>query len=706
MVSERQVTKGWSVANVLEVTDIRTEFHLRTANVGAVDGVSFSVAQGETVGIVGESGCGKSTLGLSIMRLLPPVGHIVRGSIVLNGTDLVPLSESEMRHVRGNEVAMVFQEPMTSLNPTMTVAQQIMEAVRLHRKVTKAQARERALEVLTLVGMPRPAERLDYYPHQLSGGLRQRVMIALALANDPKLLIADEPTTALDVTIQAQILNLLDDLRERLNMAVILITHDLGVIAGRADRVVVMYAGKIVEQADTSELFGRMRHPYSSALLESIPKLEQDNTQKLHSIPGLPPDLSKDLSNTCRFSPRCSHAIERCRGEEPLLEPVPEQPDHLFACFNPIDSSERPVLVASDEERAAAIVRAETRIADLGARPPILEIDNLVKEFPVAAGVVIQRKVGSVKAVSDVTFSVRQGETFGLVGESGCGKTTIGRLIVGLDRPNSGSIRFEGKDITALRGRKLRAQRRDAQLMFQDPYASLDPRMRVGAILREPLKVQGIGSRREQVETVNNLLSEVGLSKKAFALYPHEFSGGQRQRIGFARALTLNPKLIVCDEPVSALDVSIQSQVLNLMKRLQASHSLSYIVISHDLAVVKYLADRIGVMYLGKLVEVGPAQSIYERTAHPYTRGLIDAIPVAEPSIARANKGKLMVGELPSAIDPPSGCRFRTRCPFAQDICAEQEPPLRLFGSGHFAACHFPLQDPVEREEELATTVV
>jgi peptide/nickel transport system ATP-binding protein len=694
------------VANVLEVEDLRTEFHLRTANVGAVDGVSFSVAQGESVGIVGESGCGKSTLGFSIMRLLPPVGHIVRGSIRVNGADVVPMTESQMRHVRGNEVAMVFQEPMTSLNPTMTIAQQIVEAVRLHNPVTKTQARKRALEVLTLVGMPRPAERLDYYPHQLSGGLRQRVMIALALANDPKVLIADEPTTALDVTIQAQILNLLDDLRQRLDMAVVLITHDLGVIAGRTDRVLVMYAGKIAEEAETSELFGRMRHPYSSALLQSIPKLEQDNTQKLYSIPGLPPDLSKELTN-CRFSPRCSRAIDRCRVEEPLLEAVPDVPDHRFACFNPVGKdSERPVLLATEEERAAALARAESRVADLGERAAILELDRLVKEFPVTAGAVVQRRIGSVKAVSDVTFSVRQGETFGLVGESGCGKTTIGRLIVGLERPNSGSIRFEGKDITKLRGRALRLQRRDTQLMFQDPYASLDPRMRVGAILREPLKAQHIGSRREQVELVRDLLAEVGLSAKAFDLYPHEFSGGQRQRIGFARALTLNPKLIVADEPVSALDVSIQSQVLNLMKRLQDKHKLSYIVISHDLAVVKYLADRIGVMYLGKVVEIGPAQSIYEQAAHPYTRGLIDSIPIAEPIVARANRGKLIIGELPSAIDPPSGCRFRTRCPYAQEICAEEEPPLRLFGSGHFAACHFPLQTPVERTEELATTLV
>jgi len=696
------------VAHVLEVEDLRTEFHLRTANVGAVDGISFTVSEGESVGIVGESGCGKSTVGLSIMKLLPNVGHIARGSIRVNGTDVVPLPEKEMRQIRGNEAAMIFQDPMTSLNPTMTVGQQICEAVRLHRQVTKSEARERALEVLTLVGMPRPAERLDYYPHQLSGGLRQRVMIALALSCDPKLLIADEPTTALDVTIQAQILNLIDDLRARLNMAVILITHDMGVIAGRSDRVIVMYAGKIAEQATTQDLFHDMQHPYASALLQSIPKLEQDKTQRLYTIPGLPPDLSKPLTN-CRFSPRCPNATERCRVEEPQLEQVAAGSDHTFACFHPVgldSSASRPVLVMSDEEHAAALERAEKRVLELAGRPPILRIDHLVKEFSVTSGAIVQRKIGTVKAVSDVTFSVREGETFGLVGESGCGKTTIGRLIVGLEHPNSGAIVFEGKDVTKMRGLELRRQRRDMQLMFQDPYASLDPRMRVGTILREPLVVQGIGNKAEQRQRVFELLDEVGLARKAYELYPHEFSGGQRQRIGFARALTLNPKLIVADEPVSALDVSIQAQILNLMRGLQDRHQLSYIVISHDLAVVKYLADRIGVMYLGKLVEMGPAQSIYENAAHPYTRGLIDTIPVAEPTIARAKRGAIIVGELPSAIDPPSGCRFRTRCPYAQPQCAEEEPPLRLFGLGHLAACHFPLQTPVGNEADVAATLV
>ena len=693
--------------NVLEISHLRTEFHLRKANVGAVDDISFYVAPGECVGLVGESGCGKSTAGLSIIQLLPNVGHIVaESSIKLNGRELVGLGEKDLQKIRGNEVAMIFQDPMTSLNPTMKIGRQIAEGVRIHRGASRKEAMDRALEVLTLVGMPRPTERIDYYPHQLSGGLRQRVMIAMALACEPHLLIADEPTTALDVTIQAQILNLIDDLRSRLNTSVILITHDMGVIAGRTDRVMVMYAGKIVEAATTEELFHRMRHPYASALLQSIPKLDQDSTQRLYNIPGVPPDLSEKLEN-CRFNPRCPNATERCRTEEPPLEPDATNPDHLFACFHPVgtaEGQETPVLLATAEEREAMLQRAEARVNELAERAALLEIDHLVKEFPVTSGAITQRKVGTVKAVSDVSFTVREGETFGLVGESGCGKTTIGRLIVGLEKADEGAIRFEGRDVTKMKGQELRRQRRDMQLMFQDPYSSLDPRMRVGSILREPLVVQGIGSRHEQMDRVVELITEVGLSKRAVDLYPHEFSGGQRQRIGFARALALNPKLIVADEPVSALDVSIQAQVLNMMKGLQQRHHLSYIMISHDLAVVKYLADRIGVMYLGKLMELGPAQAVYEHPAHPYTRALIDTIPIAEPRLARSKLGQTIKGELPSAIEPPSGCRFRTRCPRAEEICAAEEPEFRLFSSGHYAACHFPLESPIEADE--ANTVL
>ena len=706
------------MSNLLEVNDLRTQIRLRKAVVHAVDGLSFTVAHGETVGLVGESGCGKTMTGMSIMRLLPGRGYIAGGEINFDGTDLVQLSEGEMQHIRGNDIGMVFQDPMTSLNPTMTIGRQIAEPVRLHKGVSKAEAMQRAVEVLDLVGMPRPAERLRDYPHQLSGGLRQRVMIAMALSCSPKLLIADEPTTALDVTIQDQILTLLDRLKAELGMAMILITHDLGVIAGRADRVVVMYAGEKVESAETVELFHNLHHPYTEALLASIPQLDQDKSQILYSIPGLPPDLTNPPP-ACRFAPRCAFATDKCRTEKPPLGGP--SPSHPYSCFYPRHSSaaditevgatlieqaernkalterfgkELDLLVTADDLAAAA---QEDGQVPPDALPIILEFRDVSKEFPVTSGGVLQRTIGSVKAVTDVSLAIRRGETFGLVGESGCGKTTLGRMGVALENPTGGQVLFEGTDIHALKSGELREQRRDLQMMFQDPYASLDPRMRVKEIIREPLDVARRGTRDERDRVVRELLDEVGLAQNAMERYPHEFSGGQRQRLGLARALAINPKLIVADEPVSALDVSIRSQILNLMKRLQLAHGLTYVVISHDLSVVRYMADRIGVMYLGRVVELGTGGDIYDTPAHPYTAGLLEAIPVPKPEVARANAGKVAVrGELPSSVNPPSGCRFRTRCPRAQEKCAEEVPGLTSFGGEHYAACHFPLQQPVQ----------
>ena len=767
------------MAPVLEIENLSTHIKLTSSVVQAVGNVDLRIDAGETLGLVGESGCGKSMTGLSIMGLLPPGGSIVGGSIKLDGRELVGLKQEDLRRVRGNEIAMIFQDPLTSLDPTKTIGYQVAEAVRLHRGASKADALHRAVEVLSLVGLPRPKERLQDFPHQLSGGLRQRVMIAMALANEPRLLIADEPTTALDVTIQAQILALLRDLKDRLGMAMLLITHDMGVIAGHSDRVNVMYAGRVVETADVHELFNHMHHPYTQALLASIPHLDQDANKALHAIPGLPPDLSHPPQG-CRFAARCSRATDKCRAEEPSLSG--KTYEHRFSCWHPVDGplalavigesgpdAASMGLVSSDAEAVAeaalppdkagyapefvadvpldepaaadgegpeavggtteetrevpaaqggqggqgveAVVVAsgievtadgrlevtertvEVAAANGDGLTPLLEITNLVKEYPITSGV-LQRKVGSVKAVSGVSFSVPAGTTFGLVGESGCGKTTIGKMIVALEKPNSGAITMGGLNVSRLRGAELRHKRRDLQLMFQDPHSSLDPRMRVGAIIGEPLAVQHLGSKRAQRDRVFELLGEVGLPRNAVERYPHEFSGGQRQRIGLARALTLNPRLIVADEPVSALDVSIRAQVLNLMKRLQATHGLTYVVISHDLAVVKYMAERIGVMYLGKLVELGSGQDVYERAAHPYTAGLIATIPMPKPSLERAKKGVGIRGELPSPVNPPSGCRFRTRCPFAQDLCAAEEPVLRSFGPGHVAACHFPLQTP------------
>jgi peptide/nickel transport system ATP-binding protein len=741
------------MAPVLEIEDLSTHIKLTRSVVQAVGNVSMHVDAGETLGIVGESGSGKSMTGLSVMGLLPPGGSIVGGSVRLGGRELVGLKAEEMRKLRGNEIAMIFQDPLTSLDPTKTVGYQVAEPVRLHRGASKAEALDRAVEVLSLVGLPRPKERLADYPHQLSGGLRQRVMIAMALACEPKLLIADEPTTALDVTIQAQILDLLRDLKDRLGMAMLLITHDMGVIAGHSDRVNVMYAGRVVETAEVSELFDGMRHPYTQALLASIPQLSQDSRKALHAIPGLPPDLSSPPPG-CRFAPRCPRATGHCREEEPPL--AGEGAGHLFSCWHPVDGPLSLQLIgpggpdaaetglgvpaaeagsavelgsaaeleaavegtpsaeaAADDEGAPAPARGQLEVTERSApapgeagagAAPLLEVRNLVKEFPITAGAILQRKQGAVHAVSDVSFSVPAGSTFGLVGESGCGKTTIGKMIVALEKPSAGTITLADMDVTRLRGAELRRRRRDLQLMFQDPHSSLDPRMRVGAIIGEPLAIQHLGSRREQQDRVFELLGEVGLARNAVERYPHEFSGGQRQRIGLARALTMNPRLIVADEPVSALDVSIRAQVLNLMKRLQASHGLTYVVISHDLAVVKYMAERIGVMYLGKLVEIGSGGDIYERAAHPYTAGLIATIPVPDPGAERAKAGAGIKGELPSPVNPPSGCRFRTRCPFAQERCAAEEPALRSFGPGHQAACHFPLQTPAEEEADAVVS--
>ena len=680
------------MTELLQVEDLRTDIRRRRDAVHPVDGVSFTVSRGETVGLVGESGCGKTMTAMSIMQMLPPGGRITSGSVRLSGQDLVPLSAGQMRQIRGRQIATVFQDPMTSLNPTMTIGDQIAGPVRIHLGLSRTAARKRAEEVLGLVGLPRPAERLDAYPHQLSGGLRQRVMIAMALSCEPKLLIADEPTTALDVTIQAQILRLLDELKARLDMGMLLVTHDMGVIAGRADRVLVMYAGRIVEAAPTDVLFASPRHPYTEALLGAIPRMTQDRGQDLYSIPGLPPDLSSPPAG-CRFAARCRYATDACRDQDPVLEE--REPAHQYACFHPRTGA------ASGKQ--AAVIAAGRRQPAAGIAAPLLELQDVHKEFGVRKGV-LQRTVATVKAVSGVSFGVAPGETFGLVGESGSGKTTVGRLIAALEQPDSGSICFDGTDLTALSGGRLRQARRDVQLMFQDAYASLDPRMQVGSSLREPLIIQRIGDRASRTARVAELLDGVGLPRSAADRYPHEFSGGQRQRIGLARALALSPRLIVADEPVSALDVSIQAQVLNLMKSLQARFGLTYIVISHDLSVVKYLADRIGVMYLGKLVEIGPSEAIYARPAHPYTAGLLEAIPEPDPVIERAKKSEAIKGDLPSAISPPSGCRFRTRCPLAREECAEQEPLPRLFGDGHLAACHFPLEPALAAEPAVAAS--
>ncbi len=690
---------------VLEIRGLHTEIRRGQLTVRAVDGVSLTVRAGECLGLVGESGCGKTMTARSVMRLLPRGGVITAGSVVLAGTELTGLSEQAMQQVRGNDVGMVFQDPSACLDPTMAIGQQIAESVIVHRGADRAAAANRAVEMLGLVRMPDPERAAAQYPHELSGGMRQRAMIAAALACEPKLLIADEPTTALDVTIQRDILELIGDLRAQLGMAVILVTHDLGVIAGRTEQVAVMYGGRIIEQAATSSVFAGPRHPYTEALFEALPELaisassrEPSARGTLYSIPGRPPDLT-EIPAGCSFAPRCRHAKDWCTTTTPALDG--DHPGHTYACFFPVGAvggggnrqtgKRRPWTERRDPAWRRSTAEPDGQGAGSPQAGPQLQVSGLVLDYPVYQGL-LRRQVGAVSAVAGVSFDLAAGQTFGLVGESGCGKTSIARLLVGLERASAGSIMFGGAELAGLSPRQRRGQGGGIQLMFQDAFASLDPRMRVRAMLSEPLVIQKAGRRRTHRRQVARILDEVGLGVDAADRYPREFSGGQRQRLALARALIQRPSLIVADEPVSALDVSVQAQILNLMRKLQRQYGLSYLFISHDLSVVRYMADTIGVMYLGKLVEVGPAEDICTAPAHPYTRALIEAVPVitgSQHALDRAGSG---TWQPPVPTRPPSGCRFRTRCPLAQDICAVQEPPLRPHpGTGQLVACHFPL---------------
>lgn len=666
------------MTKALDIAGLSAEFRIGGRTLPVIRNVSLDIEAGETVCVVGESGSGKTLTGLSTMGLLPSNCFVTGGSIKVDGQEVLGLSEQELSGMRGSSIAMIFQDPMSALNPARTIGWQVAESVRANQAVSKQEAAERAAELLDMTGIPRAQERLNDFPHELSGGILQRVMIAMALAGDPKVLIADEPTTALDVTIQDQILRLLDTLKSQIKLAVLLVTHDMGVVARCADRVNVMYAGEIVESSSSRELFAGPSHRYTRGLLSSIPTLQADRSADLASIKGNPPELG-ELVLGCAFAPRCAHADELCVDQPP---PMTGQTGHRFACWHPDTSGTRAAPAAS-----TATVRPEMS----QAREPIFVGTSLVKEFPIRRRSLFDRTRRHLSAVSDVSLEVAPGETLGLVGESGCGKSTLARMIVGLTPPTSGTPMVNGKNLFELGRAERRTHRRAVQMMFQDPYSSLDPLLTVEQTMREPLVLQRSGSRREQTALIERTLAEVGLPSSSMKRLPHEFSGGQRQRLGLARALILKPQLVVADEPVSALDTSIRSQILNVMRRVQRDHQLSFLIISHDLTVVRYLADRVGVMYLGKLVEVARTDDLYERPAHPYTRALLDAIPIPDPDVMAGDRPPAVSGELPSPIDPPSGCRFRTRCPRAQDICAVG-PPMRAFGDGHVAACHFPLQ--------------
>ena len=676
---------------LLQIKDLHTDIEIRNGVVRALSGVDLHVNPGETLGIVGESGSGKTMTALSLMGLLPQGGKVSSGSIILDGQDLTQLPLKEKRKLRGTKVGMIFQDPLTSLNPTMKIGLQVCEPLRVHEKLSKREALARAVEILKRVGMPRPEVVINNYPHQLSGGMRQRVMIAMALVCKPRILIADEPTTALDVTTQMQILDLIDELRDEYKMGVILITHDLGVVAGHTDRVAVMYAGRIVETAPTKTLFTEPKHRYTSSLMAALPERALAAGTKLFSIPGAPPSLT-NLPVGCRFAARCLWATDECRAGYPDLS---GDEAHTFSCFHPVQEGDESPAVLQGKLDSTSAEGAASDVPQI-SQEVLLDVKEASREYESAGSGFFKREKGVVSAVDRVSITVKKGETYGLVGESGCGKSTVGRLIAGLEPPSGGAIELDGRDLAKLKGRDAVRIHRDVQMMFQDSYAAMDPRMRIDQILAEPMSIQKTGNARQIAERIMEILEQVGLTEEILDRYPHEFSGGQLQRIGFARSLTLAPDLIVADEPVSALDVSVQAQVLNLMKDLQQELGLSYLFISHDLAVVQYMADRIGVMYLGRIVEEGPAHEVVKNPKHPYTKALIDSIPVPDPEFKHDESAIKLTGEPPSAVNPPEGCRFRPRCPFAGEECKVQ--PV-LTDETHRVACHHPLLTLSVKEE-------
>jgi peptide/nickel transport system ATP-binding protein len=649
---------------LLRVDNLVTAFGRGADALRVVDGVSFRIAAGETYALLGESGCGKSMTALSLMRLLPDGGRIVGGTVQLGEENVLALPENEMRRVRGGGMAMVFQEPMLALNPVIRVGVQITEALALHRNLASQAASDAARALLDAVGVPDAARRLDSYPFELSGGLRQRVMIAMALAGQPRLLIADEPTTALDVTIQAQVLEVLRRLRSEQQMGMLLITHDLGVVAENADRVGVMYAGELVEEGARDAFFASPQHPYSRMLFDALPR--PGDGGRLTTIPGQVPKLDEPMHG-CRFAPRCPFAIKRCRLESPDWQMLGGQRVrcHLAGTLPARSASE-------------VVPRRATATAQ-----PLLQVAGLKVHFPIRRGL-IQRTVGHVRAVDDVSLSIEAGRTLALVGESGCGKTTVGKALLRLIEPTAGRIELGGETIAAGNTAVLRRQ---AQMVFQDPFSSLNPRMRVADILLEGMDALGVGAARERRDAVASLLHQVGLPDDAGGRYPHAFSGGQRQRIAIARALAVSPRLVICDEPTSALDVSVQAQILNLLKDLQESLGLAYLFITHNLAVVEYLAQDVAVMYLGRIVEQGAAADVLRAPRHPYTQALVSAVPRIEP---QGGQGIIrLAGDQPSPLNPPSGCHFHPRCSHASEACRQTYPDQTGLGGKHWVRCHW-----------------
>ena len=679
---------------LLEVDNLRTYFYTRRGINRAVDGVSFQLDRGRSLGLVGESGSGKSMTALSILRLAPkPVAKTIGGEIRFEGEDLLKKSESQMRRIRGGGIAIILQDPLTSLNPVFNVQYQVGESVRLHQHLSGRAQLDRVIDSLRRVHVPSPEIRMKDYPHQFSGGMRQRVVGATAIACEPKLLVADEATTALDATIQAQYLELLRSLQKDLNLALLFITHDFGIVAKMCDAVAVMYAGRIVEYADVRESFNHPAHPYTLALLEAVPKVDR-RVDRLYAIPGSPATGWTE-SPGCPFASRCAFAIDRCIQEQPPLITV--RPGHTSECWRAEDvyaKSTGPL--ANGHSKPGVTDAATTPIMQdpVAARTnenvqrgdKILQVENLRVFFPVTRGLLFKRETLLIKAVDGISFDLKEGETFSIVGESGCGKTTTARAVLKVEVPTEGRVLWHGKDIQELNAAEIRAHRSAVQAVFQDPYSSMNPRMRVGDFITEPLLINSTMSKSERRERAEEALHQVGLRSEELDSFPHEFSGGQRQRIAIARALASSPRLIVLDEPVSSLDVSIRAQIMNLLKDLQEREGFSYLFIAHHLGTVRYVSHIVAVMYLGRLVETAACEQLFKSPLHPYTKALFSAALPDHPDIEREEL--LLHGDVAAATAVPSGCRLHPRCPMAMQVCADVEPEWKEVAPRHWTACH------------------
>ena len=690
-----QLPPGKMDRPVVEVRDLAIAYATRAGEVRAVRDVSFSIQRGETLGIVGESGCGKSTVAYGLVNYLGRNGRIANGEIIFQGESLVGRTPAQLRTLRGDQIAMVYQDPMTSLNPAVRVGSQMAEVLTVHRGLPDAEARARCIVMLQRVSMPDPERVMERYPHQISGGQQQRIIIAMALLNNPALLIMDEPTTALDVTVEAAVLDLVADLRRDFDTAILLISHNLGVIARVCDRVAVMYAGEFVELAPVKELFANPRHPYTQGLLRCVPRLGVDKAAStLYPIRGRVPPPDR-LPPGCVFEPRCDYAIDACRAERPTLRAL--GPAHTSRCLRAEQLDAGQWQPPADLVIPLVPASPSAATADVA---PILTVNELKTYYPQRGGSLLSRLQGkarpAVKAVDGVSFVVPRGSTLGVVGESGCGKSTLIKTLIGLEPLSGGQAQFLGFELDQRTNQRDRNLIRELQMVFQNPDATMNPSYSIGQQIERPLRRFKIVPPSEVRAEVVRLLRAVKLDEHYYDRRPRQLSGGEKQRVGIARAFAGRPELVLCDEPVSALDVSVQAAVLNLLLEIQQQQGTTLIFIAHDLSVVRFFSDAVAVMYLGRIMEIGPAEAIYAAPSHPYTESLLAAVPVPDPTAP--TRHIRLEGSIPSPANPPSGCRFHTRCPrrgLLPDggaICTQQEPPVREAGGGHQIHCHIPLE--------------